>query len=211
MVAFFCCNYVYSTSCLGWSHVIDLSVKLGSLTTVINRSRSTPGVGEPYYQDRVSFLPTQRSAQCWLLLRSLKTSSTYNVYRKYAAKLDLQITQVSPGDIFPFYFHSLSIGYRGEVCAVPVTDWSKVGCKRPCRCAVVCLVVDWCRLVVWPGQSSHLSTTPDLHWDLSVVLTVEIHSAVHFHWHVAPPPRPLLASVFIFNQVLFCFFFQSPF
>lgn len=38
-------------------HVIDPSVELGSLITVISLSRSAAGVREPYYQDLVSFLP----------------------------------------------------------------------------------------------------------------------------------------------------------
>lgn len=44
VVAAFCCSYVYSTSCLGRSHVIDLPVKLGSLITVISLSRSALGL-----------------------------------------------------------------------------------------------------------------------------------------------------------------------
>lgn len=45
-----------------------------------------------------------------------------NKLQLQAAKLDPQITQVSPGDIFPFYFYPLSIEYGGEVWSFPITD-----------------------------------------------------------------------------------------
>lgn len=83
-------------------------MELGSLITVISPSRSAAEVREPYYQDLVSLLLTLNSLML-LASPSMKTSCSYNVYRKQAAKLDPQITQVSLGEHFPFYFHPLSI------------------------------------------------------------------------------------------------------
>lgn len=122
----------------------DLSLKLGTVITIIRQTRTASGVKGPYYQYHVSlFFPTQWSAQCWLLLCSLKASSTYSVYRKHTAKLEPLITQISPGGIFTSSSILFLFWCWGQACSVLVTDWSKVGCKRPCQHGIVCSVVDF--------------------------------------------------------------------
>lgn len=55
--------------------------------------------------------------------------ATVTMFTENAAKLDPQITLVSPGDIFPFCFHPLSIGH-GEVCSIPSNRLKQSGVQE---------------------------------------------------------------------------------